>query len=177
MKNTQPQRSEQRFTPHAPLAAVGLKINSMKMLDPIKQKVVIPQKSIRHTPTQKLQDAFIAILAGAHGLSEINTRVRSDEALQRAFGRSSCADQSVVQETLNACSELNVQQMQQALSVIFRQQSLAYRHKYGERLQVLDVDTGGNAMRSKPGGFTQRLLRREQYPLRAPTWSRDRHTL
>ena len=29
----------------------------------VKQKVVILQKSIRHTPMQKLQDPFIAILA------------------------------------------------------------------------------------------------------------------
>jgi len=58
--------------------AVGLKVNSLKLLAPVNQKVVILQKSLRHTPAQKLQDAFIAVLAGAHGLSEINTRVRSD---------------------------------------------------------------------------------------------------
>jgi hypothetical protein len=92
------------------LAAVGVKIGSLKLLDPIKKKVVVLQKSIRHTPAQKLTDAFIAILAGANGLAEINTRVRSDETLQHAFGRNSCADQSVVQETPNACTALNVRQ-------------------------------------------------------------------
>ena len=65
------------------------------------------QKSIKHKPIEKLYDAFIAILAGAHGLSEINTRLRSDWALQRAFGRSSCAEQSVVQRTLDACTQEN----------------------------------------------------------------------
>jgi hypothetical protein len=49
----------------------------LKLLELVKQKVVILQKSIRHMPAQKLQDAFIAIHAGAHGLSEINTRVKS----------------------------------------------------------------------------------------------------
>ncbi len=44
----------------------------------------------------------------AHGLAEINTRVRTDTALQRAFGRESCAEQSVVQETLSACTAENV---------------------------------------------------------------------
>src|ERR671921_1610860 len=101
-------RNYSRYSPHASLAAVGLRINSLGLLDPVKKKVVILQKSIRHTPSQKLTDALIAILAGAHGLTEINTRVRSDAALQRAFGRKDCADQSVVQETLNACTELNV---------------------------------------------------------------------
>ena len=132
-----------RYSPRAALVAVGLKVNSLKLFEPIKQKVVILQKSIRHTTAQKLQGVFIAILAGAHGLSEINTRVRSDEALQRAFGRGACADQSVVQETLNACTELNVRQMKRATDVIFRRHSAAYRHNYTEGLQLLDVDMTG----------------------------------
>ena len=164
MKRTQFKHSERHFSPRASLAAVGLKINSVKLLDPLKQMVIILQKSIRHTPAQKLTDAFIAILAGAHGLSEINTRVRSDEGLQRAFGQSSCADQSVVQETLNACNELNVQQMQLALNVIFRQHSAAYRHNYKERLQLLDVDTTGmpcgpNQESSRKGYFGENNIR------------------
>ena len=129
--------------PRATLAAIGLKVSSLKLLEPIKQNVDILQKSIRHTPFQELTDAFIAILAGAHGLAEVNTRVRSDEALQRAFGREACAEQSVVQETLNACTGLNVQQMEHALDMIFRQHSSAYQHKHGEKLQLLDVDLTG----------------------------------
>ena len=98
--------------PHATLAAIGLKVSSLKLLEAIKQNVNILQKSIRHTPFQKLTDAFIAILAGAHGLAEVNTRVRSDEALQRTFSREAYAEQSIVQETLNACTGLNVQQIE-----------------------------------------------------------------
>jgi len=97
---------QRRFSPRVTLAVIGLSITSLKVLDPVKKKVVILQKSIQHTPAQKLTDAFVAILAGARGLNEINTRVRSDEALQRAFGRESCAEQSVVQETFDACTEL-----------------------------------------------------------------------
>jgi hypothetical protein len=83
------QETNSRYTPRVTLAAVGLQINALKLLDPIKKSVVILQKSIRHTPSQKLTDAFIAILAGARGLAETNTGVRGDEALQRAFGRKS----------------------------------------------------------------------------------------
>ena len=72
-----------RYSLRATLAAIDVKITALKLLDPMKQSVVVLQKSIRHTPAQKLIDAFIAILAGAHGLAEINTRVRSDQALQR----------------------------------------------------------------------------------------------
>ena len=90
----------QHYTPHASLAAIGVQIKSLKLFEIISEEVRILQKTVRHKPIEKLQDAFIAILAGAHGLCEINTRVRTDEALQRAFGRKGCAEQSVVQQTL-----------------------------------------------------------------------------
>ena len=137
------QQKARRYSPRAALAAIGAHVRAIKLLDPIKQKVVILQKSIRYTPFQKLTDALITILAGAHGLAEINTRLRSDEALQRAFGRSGCAEQSVVQETLSACTELNLQQMRQAMDEIFRQHARAFRHNYEENLQLLDIDMSG----------------------------------
>src|SRR5215216_163741 len=137
------QETTQHYTPHATLAALGIKIRSLKPFDPIKEHVFIKQKTIKHTPVEKLQDAFIAILSGAHGLSEINTRVRPDKALQRAFGRSSCAEQSVVQETLSACTEKNVVEMQAAVAELFRAHSAAYRHDYEAELQVLDADLSG----------------------------------
>ena len=86
---TRSKETTQHYTPHATLAALGIKIRSLKLFDTIKEHVFIKQKTIRHTPIEKLHDAFIAILAGAHGLCEINTRLRSDESLQRAFGCSS----------------------------------------------------------------------------------------
>jgi hypothetical protein len=90
-----------------------------------------------------LQDAFVAMLAGAHGLVEVNTRVRSDAALQRAFGRNSCAEQSVVQETLDRCTAENVRQMEETVDAIFRAHSRAYRHDYRRGLLLLDVDLTG----------------------------------
>jgi hypothetical protein len=98
--------TSQHFSPHC---ALGPKIRSLKRLETISNHVFIKQKTIKHKPVDKLfnafiANAFIAILAGAHGLCEINTRLCSDPALQPAFGRSACTEQSVVRETLNACS-------------------------------------------------------------------------
>jgi hypothetical protein len=140
---TRSQETTQHYTPHATLCAIGIRIRSLKLFDTIKEHVLIKQKTIRHTPIEKLNDAFIAILAGAHGLSEINTRLRSDESLQRAFGRSSCAEQSVVQQTLNACTPRNVVEMEQAMNLIFRRHSKAYSHNYRRRWQLLDIDMTG----------------------------------
>ena len=93
-----------RFSPRSSLAALGLRLRSLDIFGPIRQTVTIAQKTVKHTPAQKLYDAFIALLAGAHGLVEINTRLRSDPTLQTAFGRTACAEQSVVQQTLDACT-------------------------------------------------------------------------
>src|SRR5215212_5587511 len=127
-------------SPCASLAAIGAQLQSLDLFGPIRQTVQIAQKTVKYTPADKLYDCFITILAGAHGLVEVNTRLRADLALQRAFGRSGCAEQSVVQETLDHATVANVTELEQALTTIYRQHSHAYRHDYAAAWHVLDVD-------------------------------------
>ena len=131
------------FTPCAALAALGCHLRQLDLFAPIRERVRIAQKTVTHTPAEKLYDAFIAILAGAHGLVEVNTRLRSDPALQRAFGRAACADQSTIQATLNAGTAENVAQLAAALTAVYRQHGRGYRHDYARRRQLLDVDLSG----------------------------------
>jgi len=130
-------------SPCASLAAIGAQLQSLDLFGPVRQTVQIAQKTVKYTPADKLYDCFITILAGAHGLVEVNTRLRADLALQRAFGRSGCAEQSVVQETLDHATSANVTQMEQALTSIYQQHSQGYRHDYAATWQVLDVDMSG----------------------------------
>jgi hypothetical protein len=136
-------QTTQHFTASASLAAIGVKLSQLDFFGPIRTQVQIQQKTIKHTPADKLYDAFISLLAGAHGLVEINTRLRTDPGLQRAFGRGACAEQSVVQETLSACTAENVTQLQRALDEIFRQQSQSVQHDYQASFHLLDVDMSG----------------------------------
>lgn len=133
----------QHFTSCASLAALGIKIRKLDLLAPIQRLVHIGQKTVKDTPFEKLYDAFISILAGATGMIEVNTRLRSDRALQLAFGRNRCAEQSVIQETLSACTASTVQQMEQALDQIYQKQSQGSRHDYWKEFQILDVDLTG----------------------------------
>jgi len=164
LKKSRSSTASRLFSPRTILAALGVKLRSLGLFDVISEHVQIRQKAIRHTPAEKLQDAFIAILSGAHGLSEINTRVRPDQALQRAFGRRGCAEQSVVQETLSACTQKNVTEMQAAVAELFRAHSAAYRHNYEAELQVLDADLSGlpcgkRAEQATKGYFSQERAR------------------
>lgn len=154
----------QHSSPHASLAALGLQLQHLDLFAPIREQVHIAQKTVRFRPADKLYDCFVALLAGAHGVCEVNSALRSDPALQAAFGRAACAEQSVVQDTLDACTELNVTQMQAALDVIFRAHSTAARHDHSAQMQVLDVDMSGapcghQAAFATPGYFARQRNR------------------
>ena len=124
---------KERFTAYASLSGIGRQVVARHIFKPIEHYVKIAQKVVKYTPTAKLKDGFINILAGGTGMVEVNQRVRSDIGLQRAFGRRGCAEQSVIQDTLDACTEENVTQMQAALRVIYQNHSQGYRHDYDHR--------------------------------------------
>jgi hypothetical protein len=90
-----------------------VKLNQLDLFGPIRTTVHIKQKTVKHTPVNKLYDALISLLAGAHGLIEINTRLRTDPALQHA------------------------------LDLIYQQHSQGYRPDYEASFQLLDVDMSG----------------------------------
>jgi len=90
-----------RFSPRASLAMTGICIQQMGIWQMINEQVTVKQKVMIYTPLEKLRDAFINIMAGGHSLVEVNSRVRPDVALSKAFGRSRCAEQSTISDTLN----------------------------------------------------------------------------
>jgi len=130
-------------TGQASLVAIGTLIEQHHCLDPLRETVVIAQKTIRHSPTDKLIDALIGMLAGGKGMVEVNTKVRSDVAVQRAFGRRGCAEQSTIQDTLDHASAETVAQLEQALDEIFMLHSLATWQAASSSPLLLDVDLSG----------------------------------
>jgi hypothetical protein len=170
------EKSQYAYTSVLPLAAIGVKTRKMKLFEPIEREVKIPQKIVKHRPVDKLKDGYIAILAGAQGMVEVNKRVRAERAVQVAFGRTSCAEQSVIQDTLDACTEQNVVEMHRAMEQIFRQQSQSYRHDYQCEWQLLDVDMTGRpcgrkaALATKGYFAKQRNRRGRQEGYLIATW-------
>jgi Transposase DDE domain group 1 len=141
--NTAAAETQKSFTAAASLAIIGIKLREKKIVEILEQYVHIPQKTVKHRPIDKLIDALIAILAGAHGLVEINTRLRGDKALQAAFGREECAEQSVVQQTLDACGEEQVKRLQEAWREILRAHSQVAHHDFTQGFLIVDVDMTG----------------------------------
>lgn len=144
-----------RYSARASLAAVGKRIQKLGIWKQVSKQVQIKQKTLTHTPAEKLLDTLIGILSGGQGLIEINTLVRPDEALQRAFGRSDCAEQSTISRTLDACTSENVSQMRGVLQTVYRQQSQGYCHPYRLKAQILDVDMSGAPAGREGEGVTK----------------------
>ena len=132
-----------RYSPRASLAITGICSQQMKIWEIIGEKVKIDQKTVIHSPLNKVQDAFITILAGGKGIVESNTRVKTDQSLSRAFGREGCADQSGISKTLNQCNEENISQMREAMTEIYQKYGEGCRHDYGRNCLLLDVDMSG----------------------------------
>lgn len=156
--------SKNHFTPFSlrtGVAAVGLWMQQEDIWQHVEEQVKIKQKAVKYRPSEKLLDAFINIVSGGERMVEVNTRVRGDEGLQRAFGRDGCAEQSVVSTTLNRCTEENVVQMQTALADIYRQHSQGYRHNY-RQWQVLDVDMSGLEVGRQAEGATKGYFARRK---------------
>jgi hypothetical protein len=153
---------KQEITARATLVALGAEVRARRVFSPIAETVKIAQKTVRYTPVEKLQDGYINMLAGGHGMCEVNKRVRSDPALQAGFGRKGCAEQSVIQDTLDACTPQNVEQMQQAMQVIYRRHSLGYRHRYDQEWQILDIDLTGRPCGKTAEGAEKRYFARQR---------------
>lgn len=130
-------------TEQASMALLAQQMKRMKIWETIGQMVHIQQKTVQHSPLEKLQDAFLNIIRGGKGLVEINSRIRPNRGLQAIFGRRACADQSNVSRTLDRCTAENIQQMRSALLTLYVRQSRACQHDYRKGYQVLDIDFTG----------------------------------
>lgn len=97
--------SSKRQTAFGGLCALGHFLAQEGALQPL-SSVKIDQKTVNHSPAQKLTDALVGMLAGCKAIYETNARVRPDVPLSRAFGRERVAEQSTIQRTLDAFSEV-----------------------------------------------------------------------
>ena len=97
-------------TGRASLCALGEYLRRRCCFAPLREQVKVPQKTVRYRPMDKILDAVVGILCGAKTIAQSNVTIRTDPAVQRAFGRTGCADQSTIARTLRACTGENVAQ-------------------------------------------------------------------
>jgi hypothetical protein len=92
---------------YASLCALAPVMADKKILEPIHEKVQIPQKEVFYSPTDKLVFVVLGIVSGCEAVFDLNQKLRVDRPLLQAFGYQQCADQSVIQDTLKWRMSIN----------------------------------------------------------------------
>lgn len=115
-------------TTHVPLCALGPVFQAKQVFAPIHEMITISQKTVQYRPTDKLVFVILGILAGAKTMFDLNHTLRVNRPLLRAFGYDRCADQSVIQQTLQAATETNVVQLEAAITRLWEQHNRTVGH-------------------------------------------------
>src|ERR671936_230075 len=127
-------------TGRASLCALGEYLRRRCFFAPLREQVTVPQKTVRYRPIDKVLDAMVGILCGAKTIAQSNVTIRTDPAVQRAFGRTGCADQSTIARTLRACTTENVAQLEQVSWYYLKRYGQTPHHRFAERLLWVDID-------------------------------------
>jgi hypothetical protein len=132
-----------QFSSHASLAALVAHLKVRGIFEELCSRVQIAQKTVKDSPQDKELDILLTLLCGTQSLVQLNTLLRADPALQQAAGRTRCAEQSVAQQTLDAATAENVEQMQQVLTTLLHRHSQVAHHAFRADWLLLDVDLTG----------------------------------
>lgn len=127
-------------TSYAPLAVLGYCLTRTSFLEPVFAGLGLSLKTVEHTPSEKLLDVLVSILAGCRSITQVNTRLRPDLALAQAWNRKRFAEQSTLARTLDAFTDLHLEQLRQGTQALFRRESLTLRHNFSQDWLWLDID-------------------------------------
>jgi len=106
----------------------------------VREHVQIRQKTVRSRPIDTRLDALSGILCGAKTIAQNNSTIRTDRAVQRACGRTGCAEQSTMARTLRACTAKNVTQLEQVSWYYLKRYGATPRHRFHDTLLWVDID-------------------------------------
>ena len=127
-------------TSRASLCALGEYHRRHCVFAPLGEQVTIPQKTVKHRPFEKILDGLLGILCGAKTISQSNGTIRLDPAVQRAFGRTGCAEQSTIARTLQASTPETVDQLSRVSWYSLKRYGQTPHHRFAERRLWVDVD-------------------------------------
>jgi hypothetical protein len=127
-------------TSRARLCALGEYLKRPCFFAPLRAQVQVPQKTVRYRPSDTVLDGLLGLLCGAKPISQSNITMRVDPAVQRAFGRTDCAEQSTMARTVQASTAETVAQLSRVLWYSLQRYGQTPHHRYTERRLWIDVD-------------------------------------
>ena len=159
-------------TSFVPLGVLGYCLTRTQLLAPVWAELKLPLKAVDHRPEAKLVDVLVSLLAGCRAIQQVNTRLRPDVALARAWGRTSFADQSTLARTLDAFTPEQVTALRQGSEALFRRHSRALHHDFAVDWLWLDIDLTPLPISKHAEGSTKGKLGKKH--VRSATGARPR---
>lgn len=150
---------EQINTQYAPLAVLLAHYREHQVLNALDQ-VQIPMKKRDFTPTDKLKQVLVSILASCATLSEVNSRLKAERQLARVWDWTRFVDQSNLSRTLDVLTLKQIDQLRRGTTDIWRSRSRTKAHDWRGYLW-LDFDLSGlpcslRAEESQKGYFSDK---------------------
>lgn len=127
-------------TQYAPLVALGFWVRHLDLWAPIRSRVQFPQPTHTKLPVEALLDLAVGLLAGCEVVAQVNTTIRTDPFLARAWGRDQFAEQSTIARVLDACGPLQIAQWRTANDATLRWIGQVFQHSFAHDWLRLDID-------------------------------------
>ncbi|HDH09778.1 MAG TPA: hypothetical protein ENF84_02440 [Chloroflexi bacterium] len=138
-----------------PLVALGFFMREHDLWAPIRHRVHFDRPTHCLNPVNAIYDLWVGILAGCEVVSQVNTTIRADPLLARAWGREQFHEQSTIARVLDACTSLQVRQMREANEAILHWLGQAHRHDFSRSLLRVDIDLSGLPASKRAEGSTK----------------------
>jgi hypothetical protein len=128
-------------TKYAPLAVLAAINRQNQRLDALR-RVSIAMKKVTYSPQDKLEQLLLSILAGCAYIIEVNSKLKSEVPLAQAWGWPQFADQSSLSRCLDELTQMNLDELAQVSTCIWRARSRILRRDWRGYLW-LDLDLSG----------------------------------
>lgn len=145
----------EKTTGYAPLAVLGAYINQQDLLSPIKNRLEFPKKMHTEDPYGALVDIWVSMLAGCRSISQVNTKLRPEISLAKAWGREQFCEQSTLARVLDSCEAEQVEQLRAGVEAIYRWIGQAPQHSWENTPLMIDIDLTGLLAGKKAEGSTK----------------------
>jgi hypothetical protein len=98
-------------------------------------------------------------MSNCHTISQLNTRIRPDRALARAWGVTCFAQQATVADSLDHFSDAHIQPLRAAMSHIYRREGQALRPQGPQQgVRIRDIALTGLPASKRAQGSTKGYL-------------------
>ena len=116
-------------TQYAPLAMLMAHYQQNQRLQSL-ASVQIVMKKRDFSPQDKLKQVLVSILSGCETFLAINTTLKHELALAQACGWERFADQSNLSRSMDALTQMNIEQLRAAVKAIWYPRSQLHRHDW-----------------------------------------------